>query len=87
MILKEAILHLEQMKRDAHGYDCCEEDVEALDIAIKSLEMECARMRSFLPMVSLVLVNNVVSENLSEAMAEHLMDAIEARVETHFGGG
>ena len=83
MILKEAILHLKQMKMDAHGYDCCEEDVEALDIAIKSLEMECVRMWSLLPKVSLALVNNVVAENLSEAMAEHLMDEIEARMEAH----
>ena len=83
MILKEAILHLKQMKRDAHGYTCCEKDVEALDIAIRSLEMECVRMWSLLPKVSLVLVNNVVAENLSEAMAEHLMDEIEARMEAH----
>ena len=83
MILKEAILHLEQMKRDAHGYTCCEKDVEALDIAIRSLEMECVRMWSLLPKVSLALVNNVVAENLSEAMAEHLMDEIEARMEAH----
>ena len=78
MIIKEAILHLKQMKMDAHGYDCCEEDVEALDIAIKSLEKDYVKIGTLMRLVQLVL-----SENMSEAAVEAVMDELESRIEKH----
>ena len=78
MILKEAILHLEQMKRDAHGYTCCEKDVEAITIAIKSLEKDYVKIGTLMRLVQLVL-----SESMSEAAVEAVMDELESRIEKH----
>ena len=75
MTLKEAIAYLNQMKKDAYGYTECEKDVEAIAIAIKSLEKEYVRIGTLFSFVQLVL-----SENLSEAMAEHIMDELESHI-------
>lgn len=78
MTLKEAIMHLSQMKKDAYGYTECEKDVEAIDIAIKSLEKDYVKIGTLMRLVQLVL-----SENMSEAAVEAIMDELESRIEKH----
>lgn len=78
MTLKEAIMHLSQMKKDAYGYTECEKDVEAIAIAIKSLEKDYVKIGTLMRLVQLVL-----SENMSEAAVEAVMDELESRIEKH----
>ena len=78
MTLKEAIMHLSQMKKDAYGYTECEKDVEAIAIAIKSLEKDYVKIGTLMRLVQLVL-----SENMSEAAVEAIMDELESRIEKH----
>lgn len=78
MTLKEAIAYLNQMKKDAYGYTECEKDVEAIAIAIKSLEKDYVKIGTLMRLVQLVL-----SENMSEAAVESIMDELESRIEKH----
>ena len=78
MTLKEAIAYLNQMKKDAYGYTECEKDVEAIAIAIKSLEKDYVKIGTLMRLVQLVL-----SENMSEAAVEAVMDELESRIEKH----
>ena len=78
MTLKEAIAYLNQMKKDAYGYTEYEKDVEAITIAIKSMKKEYVKIGTLMRLVQLVL-----SENMSEAAVEAIMDELESRIEKH----
>ena len=78
MTLKEAIAYLKQMKKDAYGYTEYEKDVEAITIAIKSMKKEYVKIGTLMRLVQLVL-----SENMSEAAVEAIMDELESRIEQH----
>lgn len=78
MTLKEAIAYLNQMKKDAYGYTEYEKDVEAITIANKSMKKEYVKIGTLMRLVQLVL-----SENMSEAAVEAIMDELESRIEKH----